>query len=69
MRMRPKKNRDKRMEKVEHLFVKQNENGVVDLENSFSFESELFLEIGCGKGRFVCGKGERYENINFIKKY
>ena len=66
MRMRPKKNRDKRMEKVEHHFVKQNENGVVDLENSFSFESELFLEIGCGKGAFIIGLSKQFPNKRLL---
>lgn len=66
MRMRPKKNRDKRMEKVEHLFVKQNENGVVDLENSFSFESDLFLEIGCGKGAFIIGLSKQFPDKRLL---
>ena len=60
MRMRPKKNREKRMEKVSNLFAVQNESGVVDLDSSFDFENELFLEIGCGKGAFVCGLSEQY---------
>lgn len=60
MRMRPKKNRDKRMEKVNRLFAVTDENGVVDIESSFENEGELFLEIGCGKGAFICGLSEQY---------
>ncbi len=66
MRMRPKKNRDKRMQKVEHLFVEQNENGVVDLEKSFLFDSELYLEIGCGKGAFIIGLSEQYPDKRLL---
>ncbi|MBR5286292.1 MAG: tRNA (guanosine(46)-N7)-methyltransferase TrmB [Clostridia bacterium] len=54
------------MEKVEHLFVKQNENGVVDLENSFSFESDLFLEIGCGKGAFIIGLSKQFPDKRLL---
>lgn len=66
MRMRPKKNRDKRMQKVEHLFVQQNENGVVDIEKSFLFDSELYLEIGCGKGAFIIGLSEQYPDKRLL---
>ena len=60
MRMRPKKNREKRMEKVNRLFALKNENGAVELDSSFGFEGELFLEIGCGKGAFINGLSEQY---------
>ena len=60
MRMRPKKNRDKRMEKVNRLFAITDENGVVDIEASFENEGELYLEIGCGKGSFICGLSDQY---------
>ena len=66
MRMRPKKNREKRMEKVNRLFVAQNENGVVDLDASYNFESELFLEIGCGKGAFINGLSEQYPDKRLL---
>ena len=66
MRMRPKKNRDKRMQKVEHLFVQQKENGVVDIEKSFLFDSELYLEIGCGKGAFIIGLSEQYPDKRLL---
>lgn len=66
MRMRPKKNREKRMEKVNRLFVLQNENGIVDIESSFDFDGELFLEIGCGKGAFINGLSEQYPNKRLL---
>ena len=66
MRMRPKKNRDKRMQKVEHLFVQQKENGVVDIEKSFLVDSELYLEIGCGKCAFIIGLSEQYPDKRLL---
>lgn len=66
MRMRPKKNRDKRMEKVEYLFVKQNEDGVVDLCDSYGIEGDLYLEIGCGKGAFITGLSEQYPDKRLL---
>ena len=60
MRMRPKKNREKRMEKVNRLFAITDENGVVDIDASFENEGELYLEIGCGKGSFICGLSDQY---------
>ena len=66
MRMRPKKNRDKRMEKVEYLFVKQNEDGVVDLCDSYGIEGDFYLEIGCGKGAFITGLSEQYPDKRLL---
>lgn len=66
MRMRPKKNRDKRMEKVEKLFVSMDENDVVDISSSFNEEGELFLEIGCGKGAFITGLAAQYPNNKLL---
>lgn len=66
MRMRPKKNREKRMEKVSRLFVLKNENGVVDIESSFKNDGELFLEIGCGKGAFINGLSEQYPDKRLL---
>jgi len=54
MRMRPKKNREIRLEKVSSLFAKTNENKMVNIISNFENKNQkLFLEIGCGKGAFV----------------
>ena len=66
MRMRPKKNRDKRMEKVNHLFATQNADGVVDINASFENDGELFLEIGCGKGAFINGLSEQFPSQRLL---
>ncbi len=66
MRMRPKKNRDIRMEKVKSLFMPIDENGVALIEQGFSLDGDLFLEIGCGKGAFITGMSKRYPDKRFL---
>lgn len=66
MRMRPKKNRDKRMEKVKTLFIPLNENSVADIESAYDNKNELFLEIGCGKGAFITGLSNQYPNNRLL---
>ncbi len=66
MRMRPKKNRDKRMDAVKDWFVQQDENGVVLIDSSFENDSELFLEIGCGKGAFITGLSKQYPDKRLL---
>ena len=66
MRMRPKKNRDKRMEKVKTLFIPLNDNGVADIESAYDNNNELFLEIGCGKGAFITGLSRQYPNNRLL---
>ena len=60
MRMRPKKNRDKRMDAVKDWFIQQDENGVAMIDSSYDNNNELFLEIGCGKGAFITGLSKQY---------
>ena len=64
--MRPKKNRDKRMEKVEKLFLPLDENGVAVTDNIYNVNGELFLEIGCGKGAFITGLSKQYPDNKLI---
>lgn len=66
MRMRPKKNRDQRIDKVKSLFMPQNEDGVVEIEKGFGNKSELFLEIGCGKGAFITGLSKQFPDKNLL---
>ena len=66
MRMRPKKNREKRMERVDSLFVNRKDDGFVDIESSYDNDGELFLEIGCGKGAFIKGLSEQYPNNKLL---
>ncbi len=60
MRMRPKKNRDKRMDAVKDWFIQQDENGIALIDSAYNNNNELFLEIGCGKGAFITGLSKQY---------
>lgn len=66
MRMRPKKNRATRLENVKELFALTTEDGKIDIPASFGEESNISIEIGCGKGRFICGKAVQFPDENFI---
>lgn len=66
MRMRPKKNRATRLENVKELFAITTEDGKIDIPASFGEESNISIEIGCGKGRFICGKAVQFPDENFI---
>lgn len=64
--MRPKKNRATRLENVKELFAVTTEDGKIDIPASFGEESNISIEIGCGKGRFICGKAVQFPDENFI---
>ena len=66
MRMRPKKNRDKRMDAVKDWFIPQNEEGVVQLDDVYPVNGDLYLEIGCGKGAFITGLSKQYPNNKLL---
>ncbi len=66
--MRKKKHGAERIEACSSLLLKK---GVVSAENAEEFFScggarPLWLEIGCGKGSFICGLAERYPDVNLI---
>lgn len=66
MRMRPKKNRDVRLEKVSYLFAAKNEDKL-DLDASFEDRSgDFLLEIGCGKGSFACGMSKKRPDARIL---
>ncbi len=66
MRMRPKKNRDKRMDVVKDLFIPLDDNGVAMIDSSYENCEDLFLEIGCGKGAFITGLSKQYPNKKLL---
>jgi len=65
MRMRPKKNRDTRLKKVENLFALAN-GDVIDIDASFDKKRPLWLEIGCGKGAFATQMSARNPDVNYL---
>lgn len=65
MRIRTKKNRAARLEKVEGLFaVLDGER--IDVDASFDAKRPLWLEIGCGKGTFAARMSARHTEVNYL---
>lgn len=77
MRLRKKKNLEHRLTAVDdYLIVKEGsdfyynparKNEVkIDIDKAFARHGRLFLELGCGKGAFVCEMAKKYPRDNFI---
>ena len=65
MRMRKKKNGSRRIENLSALFVKKNDDGTFS-SPEFTENKPLRIEIGCGKGDFICGISELEGDYNYI---
>ena len=63
--MRKKKNGAKRIENLSALFINCSENPV-ELNGTFADDRPLRIEIGCGKGDFVCGISVSEPDFNYI---
>lgn len=77
MRMRKKKHLDERMVGCADFLIKTlvterdsrlDDAGLekIDFNKLFGNNNPVELEIGCGKGGFVCSKAEENQNINYI---
>ena len=66
MRMRKKKNGDKRREALSHLFVQSEFVNEHCAEKCFGNENPVHIEIGCGKGAFITELAKRNPDINYI---
>lgn len=75
MRMRRKKNLDERLIACgDRLFSPREEErdfraesqSLIDLDGWFGEKRPLQLEIGCGKGGFICQLAQREPNISFL---
>ncbi len=79
MRMRKKKNLDERLAAVsEYLYISnieleernfntaKDKKEYIDFENWFGNKKPLYLEIGCGKGKFACEYAAAHPEINLI---
>ena len=75
--MRKKKNLKERLEAVkDYLYISESEDrnfktavnnkDYIDFEKWFNSTSPLFLEVGCGKGRFACEYAAAHPDINLI---
>lgn len=79
MRMRKKRNFDARMDACGDLLLARGANGIlnmkeaaenyralIDLSAVFGNHNPVALEIGCGKGGFVCALAQKQPNKNFL---
>ena len=79
MRMRKKRNFEARMKACAPLLLAKGTSGIlnmkeaaenyralIDFEEAFGNGNPVALEIGCGKGGFVCALAKREPNVNFL---
>ena len=77
MRMRKKKNLNERLSAVaDYLYISEcqdrnfntaiNDKDYIDFDKWFGFPQPLYLEVGCGKGRFACEYAAAHPEINLI---
>ena len=79
MRMRKKRNFDARMQARSDLLLARGANGIlnmkeaaenfralIDFEKAFGNDKPVALEIGCGKGGFVCALASARPDYNYL---
>lgn len=66
MRMRKKPNLQPRMEKCAGVWIKKPEELCGKWRESFPERSALWLEIGCGKGRFTVGTAQEHPEATLV---
>ena len=65
MRMRKKKNGEQRITNCSQFLAPEKEIIHSDPQFPFKNNAPLCLEIGCGKGAFICENAKRYKDLNF----
>ncbi|MCI8386848.1 MAG: tRNA (guanosine(46)-N7)-methyltransferase TrmB [Clostridiales bacterium] len=68
MRMRKKKHGAERIDACSDLIIQNTSISGENVAELFKNDTDrpLWLEIGCGKGAFICGLAERYTDVNLI---
>ncbi len=66
MRMRRKKHREERLDCCSELIINDIMQYSADLKPVFKADKPIHIEIGCGKGGFICGIAEKNPDINYI---
>ena len=66
MRMRKKKNIDQRMENCSDVLATNPSELRGKWTEFFENDNPIYLEIGCGKGRFILTHAQNNPNINYI---
>lgn len=49
-----------------HLVITEPKDLKGQWNKEFNNENEIYLELGCGRGRFITGRAAQNQNINFI---
>ncbi len=65
MRMRKKKHADERIEACSDILFKPGEDGSLP-DDPFLAHDKLHMEIGCGKGSFICETAKANPDVNYI---
>lgn len=65
MRVRAKKNKDVRLEKVKHYYAAM-DGEKIDIDKSYDEERPLWIELGCGKGAFATAMSARHPEVNYL---
>lgn len=66
MRMRRKKHREERLESCSEYIIGDIGAYLTDIKSVFDTDKPLHIEIGCGKGNFVCGMAGKNPGINYL---
>ena len=66
MRMRRKKHREERLESCSELIINDIMQYSNDLKAIHAEDKPMHIEIGCGKGGFICGIAEKNPEINYL---
>ena len=65
MRMRKKKNGEQRITNCSQFLAPEKDIILKDPQLPFKNKAPICLEIGCGKGAFICENAKRYKDLNF----
>ncbi|MBR4720535.1 MAG: tRNA (guanosine(46)-N7)-methyltransferase TrmB [Clostridia bacterium] len=66
MRVRKKKNCDIRLEKSGSLWIKNPQELKGRWKEEFGNQNTIHIEIGSGKGKFICEMAEKHPDVNFV---
>ncbi|MDD6735473.1 MAG: tRNA (guanosine(46)-N7)-methyltransferase TrmB [Clostridiales bacterium] len=66
MRVRKKKNCDARLEKSGSQWIREPEKLKSGWHAEFGNENPIHIEIGCGKGKFICEMAQKHPDINYV---
>lgn len=66
MRIRKKRHRDERLERVSARLVKEPAACRGKWKDLFGNNNPVHIEIGSGKGQFISGMAKKYPDINFV---